>query len=259
VDAVILAAGYGSRLAGVSPCKPLTQVSGISLIELGIRQAARAGSSRVIVVTGHSADLLEAALPRIAEKVGVEVEAVRVRDWSLPNGYSVLAGSARADGNYLLMMADHVFSDPVLPMLVTMADRQMGATLAVDRRIDSPLVDPDDATWVETDPRGAILSIGKTITRYDSVDCGAFFATSALADAIQAAIDAGASGSLSDGMQRLATAGQAATVDIGDAWWIDVDDPRALALAAAQAPAMLHEVYSAANAVPEMAALAIHD
>ena len=32
-------------------------------------------------------------------------------------------------------------------------------------------------------------------------------------------------------MQRLADAGRAATMDIGEAWWIDVDDPRAHAIA----------------------------
>jgi len=36
---------------------------------------------------------------------------------------------------------------------------------------------------------------------------------------------------LSDGMQILADCGRAATMDIEDAWWLDVDDPRAHALA----------------------------
>jgi hypothetical protein len=40
-------------------------------------------------------------------------------------------------------------------------------------------------------------------------------------------------------MQRLADQGRAATMDIGASWWLDVDDPRAHALAEAEAPAQL--------------------
>ncbi|MBW8783171.1 MAG: NTP transferase domain-containing protein, partial [Novosphingobium sp.] len=56
MDALIIAAGYGSRLAGISRSKPLTPVAGIPLLELGVRQAAAAGVRRVVVVTGHCAD-----------------------------------------------------------------------------------------------------------------------------------------------------------------------------------------------------------
>jgi choline kinase len=121
------------------------------------------------------------------------------------------------------------------------ADR--GVTLAIDRRVTSPLIDPDDATWVATDARGRIRAIGKTIAEYDAVDCGAFLATPELAAAIAEAVAAGKSGSLSDGMQRLADQGRAATLDIGEAWWLDVDDPRAHALAEAEAPVQLKEIY----------------
>ena len=55
-----------------------------------------------------------------------------------------------------------------------------------------------------------------------------------LEQAIGAAIAEGKAGSLSEGMQRLADAGRAATMDIGSAWWLDVDDPRAHALAEEQ-------------------------
>jgi hypothetical protein len=47
-------------------------------------------------------------------------------------------------------------------------------------------------------------------------------------------------------MQRIADAGRAATMDIGDAWWLDVDDPRAHGLAEAEAPQRLPEIYATA-------------
>lgn len=243
MDALIIAAGYGSRLRELSESKPLTPVAGIPLIELGARQAAAAGARRVVVVTGHRADEVEAFLPGLSQRAGVPVVAERIDDWSKPNGWSVMAGAARIDGNYLLMMADHIFSAPILKALAGQHGADRGVTLGIDRRIDSPLIDPDDATWVETDARGFIRSIGKTIPVYDAVDCGAFLATPELAQAIAAAIADGKGGSLSDGMQRLADAGRAATMDIGDTWWLDVDDPRAHELAEAEAPAQLAEIY----------------
>lgn len=244
MDALILAAGFGSRLRDISISKPLTPVAGIPLLELGIRQAARAGAGRVVVATGYQAEMVEAALPVLAARAGVEVLAQRVEDWSRLNGHSVMAGASRIEGDYLLMMADHIFSGSILADLARQGRSDRGVTLAVDRRIDSPLVDPDDATWVRTDARGGIRTIGKTIGTYDAVDCGAFLATPELAAAIAAAVAAGLPGSLSDGMQRLADAGRAATMDIGDAWWIDVDDPWAHALAEADVCSRLAHIYA---------------
>ena len=245
MDALIIAAGYGSRLRDISDSKPLTPIAGIPLLELGVRQARAAGAAKVVVVTGHEAERLEAGLPALAQRAGIEVIAARVADWSKPNGWSVIAGAERIAGDYLLMMSDHIFSGSILTRLARQGGADRGVTLAIDRRCDNPLVDPDDATWVRLDARGFIAAIGKTIAPYDAVDCGAFLATPELADAIRAAIAEGKAGSLSEGMQKLADAGRAATMDVGQAWWLDVDDPRAHALAEAQAPAELPDIYGA--------------
>lgn len=246
MDALIIAAGFGSRLRDISDSKPMTPIAGVPLLELGVRQAKAAGAARVVVVTGHEAERLEAALPALADRAGIPVEARRVDDWSKPNGWSVIAGADAIAGDYLLMMSDHIFSGPVLSGLAQQGAADRGVTLAVDRRTDDPLIDPDDATWVERDRRGFIQAIGKTIETYDAVDCGAFLCTPELAEAIRAAIAKGKAGSLSEGMQKLADVGRAATWEIGGAWWLDVDDPRAHALAEEQAPRELAEVYAAA-------------
>lgn len=245
MDAVIIAAGYGSRLASLSPSKPLTPVCGVPLIEIGIRQAAAAGVSRVVVVTGHRADAVEAFLAGLARRMDVEIEPVRAADWSKPNGYSVMAGASRCSGDYLLMMADHMFDSSILAALLQTGSESRDVTLAVDLNTTSPLVDPDDATWVKTDANGFISAIGKTIPAWDAVDCGAFLATPRLAEAIAAAIAAGRPGSLSEGMQWLADRRRAATYEIGGAWWMDVDDPRAHALAEELAPRYLTAAFAA--------------
>ena len=246
MDAVIIAAGFGSRISALSDSKPLTPVAGVPLIELGVRQLAASGVSRVVVVTGHEGERVEAFLAGLAERTGTAIHAARVDDWSKPNGFSVIAGAdkvaALGGGNFLLVMADHIFSAGILQRLAREGAPDRGVTLAIDRRIDNPLVDPDDATWVETDAEGRIVAIGKTIARYDAVDCGAFLVTPELPLAIASAIAAGKAGSLSDGMQVLADRGRAATMEIKGAWWLDVDDPRAHAIAEAEAPGQLNLV-----------------
>jgi 1L-myo-inositol 1-phosphate cytidylyltransferase len=244
MDALIIAAGYGSRLRDIADSKPLAPIAGVPLLELGVRQARAAGVERVVVVTGHHAIEIEKFLPALSNRIGIPVVSERLQHWSTPNGYSVIAGAAQIDGDYLLMMADHIFSGGILDRLARQGMKSRGVTLAIDRRTDNPLVDPNDATWVKTDQDGRIELIGKAIPEYDAVDCGAFLATPELARSIQTAINQGKSGSLSDGMQLLADAGRAATMDIGDAWWMDVDDPRAHALAEAEAPKWLKEIYA---------------
>ncbi|MEE4289305.1 MAG: NTP transferase domain-containing protein [Erythrobacter sp.] len=244
METLIIAAGYGTRLAPVSGSKPLAPVCGIPLIEIGIRQAMAAGSDSIIVVTGHEAEALETALAAIGQRLRVSIRCVRLADWSRPNGYSVLAGAELIEGDFLLVMADHILSTPILAGLARCGAPDRGVTLAIDRRVDSPLVDPDDATWVRLDSHQRISAIGKHVAPYDAVDCGAFLATRELPAAIAEAISEGLAGSLSDGMQRLADRGRAAVLDIGDAWWIDVDDPRAHALAEAQAPLHLPALFA---------------
>jgi choline kinase len=198
------------------------------------------------VVTGHRADELEAFLADLAVRINLTIATVRVADWSKPNGHSVMAGASLCAGDYLLMMADHMFDHAILSTLLAVGDDTRDVTLAIDRRIENPLVDPDDATWVKTDARGFIIAIGKTIAEWDAVDCGAFLATPRLAEAIGEAIGAGKAGSLSDGMQRLADRGRAATHEIGGSWWMDVDDPRAHALAEELAPQHLNGAFARA-------------
>lgn len=244
MDALVLAAGLGSRLRPASGCKPLTLLAGLSLLEIAVHQLRGAGAARVVVTTGYNAEQIENELPRIARNAGIPVEARRVPDYREPNGHSVIAGSQDFSGNFLLVMADHVFSAGVLRTLSAASCPPAGVLLAVDRRLRSPLIDPEDATWVRTREDGAIAAIGKQLDHYDAVDCGAFLASPALPAAIKSAIAAGRPGSLSDGMQVLADEGRARVVDIGDAWWIDVDDARALDLAEREVTQQLPGLFS---------------
>jgi choline kinase len=118
-------------------------------------------------------------------------------------------------------MSDHVY-DAGLARLAASADLLAAdLVLCVDRRLDE-IYDMDDATKVRTED-GRIVDIGKTIAGYDCVDCGVFAVGPALYDALAAERQRRGDCSLSDGVLVLAGRGRARVVDIGNAFWQDVD------------------------------------
>jgi 1L-myo-inositol 1-phosphate cytidylyltransferase len=224
VKAVVLAAGQGTRLRDIAPSKPLAPVLGVALIERVIEAAAAGGAREFVVVTGSRAEPLEAFLAGLGPRRGLTVETVRNERWTEANGLSVVAAEGRLDGPFLLLMSDHLFDPGIVEALAATAAGREGLTLAVDRRLDNPLVDLDDVTRVETGPDGAIRRIGKQIEPYDAFDTGVFWADASLPAAIRAEIAAGGAASLSAGVQRLADEGRARAFDIGARFWLDVDD-----------------------------------
>jgi 1L-myo-inositol 1-phosphate cytidylyltransferase len=224
VKAVILAAGQGTRLRSIAASKPLAPVLGKPLIERVIDAAATAGVSGFVVVTGYEAEPLEAFLAELASRRGVVIETARNDRWRESNGLSITAARPLLDGPFAILMSDHLFDPAILAGLMAHAEGRGELILAVDRRLDNPLVDMDDVTRVETDRGGAIVRIGKHLTPFDAFDTGVFVAPLALADAIAADVAAGGQGSLSAGVQRLAAAGRASTWDVGERFWLDVDD-----------------------------------
>lgn len=226
---VIIAAGQGSRLRPIARSKPLAPIQGAPLIERVIEAAHEGGATEFVVVTGYEAGPLEAFLAELSRRRGWPVACAFNPDWAGGNGLSAAAG-ARAAGveatgeRFLLMMADHLFDPGIVRGLTAAAPADAALTLAVDMRLDNPLVDLDDVTRVALGPGGRIVRIGKHLEPYDAFDTGVFLAAPALVGAIEADAAGGGAASLSAGVQRLADRGLAATWDIGARFWLDVDD-----------------------------------
>ena len=227
MQGLIVAAGMGTRLRGIAPLKPLAPVHGVPLIESVIDAGRQAGIDEFVVVTGYHGARLEAFLKRLSARRGIVIKTVRNPDWTLSNGHSVVAAAPFLQKNFVLMMADHLFEPALLRDLLALSPPDNGVVLAVDRRLDNPLVDLEDVTRVATDGAGRITAIGKLIEVYDAFDTGLFLATPALAKAIGDDVAAGGAGSISTGMTRLARAGLALAHDIGERFWLDVDDAAA--------------------------------
>ncbi len=233
---LIIAAGQGTRLRTVAQSKPLAQVDGVALIEHVARSALAGGASSFLVATGYEAERVEAFLPGLSDRLGAPVEAVRNPEWRRPNGLSVLAAADRLGGEFLLLMSDHLFDPAIARELLAGRRPEAALTLACDHRLDNVLVDADDVTKVALGADGRIARIGKKLATYQAFDTGIFLATPALFGAIRKSLASGGAGSLSEGVQVLADEGRADAFDIGDRWWIDVDDEAAMRKAEASFP-----------------------
>lgn len=222
MQAIILAAGMGTRLRSVSPSKPLTLVAGRALLHRILDNLRAAGVTRPLVITGYRGDEVAA----VAHAAGAET--LHNPRWDQPNGVSVLAAAPRLEAQALLLMADHLASPGVYRTVAAAGRPDAGLVLGIDRRMGHPWADEADVTRVST-RAGRIAAIGKTLNTYDAHDCGVFLVTPELTAALAPLTAPG----LSDGVRALAARRRAAVVDISAHDWIDIDDPRALALAEA--------------------------
>lgn len=230
---LVLAAGFGSRLAGVSDAtalKPLTPVAGTPLIVRTLQSLERAGCDRAVIVLGHSADEMRAGIEGVYRGPLALTFVVNPR-YDLSNGVSVLAARPHLGGPFVLTMADHVLGDEVMELARTHTPPDRGATLLVDVKLDA-IFDMDDATKVCVRD-GRVVEIGKQLAAYDAVDTGVFVCTDGLLDALEAVYAEHGDASLSDGALRLAGEGRMCTLDVGDGFWQDVDTPEMLAHAEA--------------------------
>lgn len=226
--ALVIAAGAGRRLRDTTEdadiVKPLTPVLGIPLVVRTLLTLAGEGVDGAVVVTGYQAEEVEARLGREPRLAPLALRFVRNPDWRKQNGLSVLAARAAFEGEaFLLSMADHLYAADLVRTLRRASRAPRELLLGVDRRVDA-VPDPEDATWVRLDPADRILDIGKGLALHDAVDTGVFVADGSLFEALEAERDArGGDCALADGVRRLARDGLARGVDVGEAWWHDVD------------------------------------
>lgn len=219
-------AGVGSRLGSSALAKPLVPIGGRPLITYVFEALAKAGVRTIHAVLGATAERLTAEL-RPLLPAGVSLNPIFNPDWQKQNGVSVLCAEAHVRQPFFLTMGDHLFEFALLEALLAQPSRE-GVSLAVDRKIES-IFDLDDATKVQTDGT-RIVAIGKTLATFDAIDTGVFLCAPAIFSYLSRARREGDC-SLSDGMRLMAAEGNARAIDIGDAWWQDVDTPEMLARA----------------------------
>lgn len=218
---IILAAGDGGRLgehtAGVP--KPLIPVDGRPLIAYTLDAVAAAALTGATVVVGYRAGQLSEALRVAAPSVNLAF----VHNARFHGGASLSLRAARqaaGDGPFLLLMADHMLSAPIVRRLLS-APRGPRTSLVATDASAWPQAYVEEATRVRlASGTRRVVEIAKGLEPWDALDTGAFL----LAPAVWEAVDAAPEDcELSVIFQALARQGELEAVDVSGAAWYDVD------------------------------------
>lgn len=224
---VVLAAGLGSRLVDENSgrlLKPLVPVDGISLLVRTL-QGLEICCDRVVVVLGYGAAVVQDAV--VSKYRGsLELQFIVNDRYRLANGVSALTARGYLDGEFILVMADHIVDPGLLEQARDFRLPAESAALLVDYKLDS-IYDMADATKV-LEESGKIVAIGKDLADYNCIDTGIFVCTTALMDGLERIFAERGDVTLSAGVQWLAESGRMYAVDIADGFWQDVDTPEML-------------------------------
>lgn len=219
-EAVILMAGSGSRLRRAQNAlpKPLTLVLGRPLISYTLDTLAGAGIMKINIVVGYESDRLKIAVKELAPP-GVALSFVSNSQWQKQNGISLLAAAKSVAGSFLLAMSDHLFDGAIVDLLSASAKPGV-LNLAIDRKINS-IFDLNDAMKLQTDG-DHVVAIGKDLQKYDAIDTGLFICPSEIFAYLERA-KKNEDCSLADSVRLMAADKKVRAIDIGEAWWQDID------------------------------------
>jgi 1L-myo-inositol 1-phosphate cytidylyltransferase len=227
-EAVILMAGEGSRLRGSdsSFLKPFVPVLGRPLISYTLDALVRAGIKTVHFVVGYESERVTGHVKELIPS-GLNASFIENRDWQKQNGISLLAAAGHLSKPFLLTMSDHLFEAAVVDRLLDSFDSDF-LNIGVDQKLDS-IFDLEDAMKVRT--RGnRVTDIGKNLEHYDAIDIGLFVCPVEIFGYLKRAKSESCRNdcSLADGIRLMAGDEKVQAIDIGDAWWQDVDTPEML-------------------------------
>jgi 1L-myo-inositol 1-phosphate cytidylyltransferase len=204
----------------------LIQLLGRPLISYTLEALAEAGIETVYAVIGFEGGALRAGLaPWVPAKI--DIHWIDNPEWQLQNGVSALAAAPHVSAPFLLTMGDHLF-DPAIVDLLLRESQPDRLNVAIDRKLDS-IFDLEDAMKVQMD--GArVIALGKDLRHYNAIDTGLFVCPPLIFGYLDKAKVNGDC-SLADGVRAMAEQGLVRGIDIGAAWWQDIDTPQMLARA----------------------------
>jgi choline kinase len=221
-DAVVLMAGTGSRLRGSENtiAKPLIPIGGRPLISYAIESFEKAGVKRLHAVVGPNGEELAAAIAPLLP-ARMQFRPISNPNWRKQNGISALCAAGKVAEPFFLTMGDHLFDPAILPAVVELSASSC-LNLAIDKKLET-IFDLDDAMKVQTSG-DRVVTLGKNLKSYDAIDTGIFLCPEELFDYLCRAQRDGDC-SLADGVRLMAADAKVRAIDIGAAWWQDVDTP----------------------------------
>ncbi len=162
MKALILAAGFGSRLAPITDnCpKSLVPVNGKPILMKQIENLLENGISDITVVSGYKAEILEAA---VKEKYP-DIKIINSVDYATTNNmYSAYLGKESFCGEQFLMMNADVFYDASVIKALLACEAENAIVTDIGTYIEESM------KVIEKD--GRLVEIAKTITAEDALGC----------------------------------------------------------------------------------------
>lgn len=156
ITALILAAGYGSRIADVTlNPKSLLPINEKALMDWHFDSLAKVGIKDVVVVTGYKREVLEEYLEKFKSNFNVEF-AVNDDYKVKGNTYSLFFGLEKVETDFLLFDADLIYETEILRAFVE--DRNSNQILVGESSIDDiecakTMIDKDGFVRMTIDKR----------------------------------------------------------------------------------------------------------
>jgi choline kinase len=161
VDAIVLAAGTGSRLLSLTRQAPkaLVKVNNRALLDYAISFATSLNCQRITVVGGFYFDDIGNFVREMPDVILLENP-----DFLKGSILTVAKALDVMEDSFLLLNVDHIYPTRLAKMLSSELPRQSSVTAIVD--FDRPLAEDDMKVLV--DPKHRIKKIAKTLAEFDA-------------------------------------------------------------------------------------------
>jgi choline kinase len=237
VIGMVLAAGAGRRLTHETAELPKTLL-GVdgdrTILDIALANFGQVGLDRAVIVTGYAADALEARVPELERRHGLELELVfnpKALEWN--NAYSLWCAREHFASGVLLANGDTVHPASVEESLL---GARGGTDLLI--AVDDVKVLGEEEMKVHVNGDGRLERINKALDpataqgEYIGVTLIEPAAAEPLADALEAVWRRDPGLYYEDGFQEYADrGGRVGIAPIGDVEWVEVDDHADLARA----------------------------
>lgn len=230
-EAVILAAGLGTRLRGVSEGLPkfLVKILDKPLVTYPLRTLYLVGIKRFAIVIPKG---WYNELNNIVSSLGLDIDVCIVENSSIEreNGYSLLISNECVKSKYfILSMSDHLYTPDIPLTLLKFHEYTYDVDIIVGADSNPKYIDINEATKIYASNTGRVIKVGKGISRFNYVDIGVFIMSSKVYDVIQELVLEHKVIKLADVVNEAVIKGLNVFIaDVNGATWTEVDTPRDL-------------------------------